>query len=157
MKSKLFVLLVGLFLLTVILFAATTETHTTAPASIDISTKPLFRKVVIADATDGDANDFTETLDSIYGYLDRIVIDSAGTDTDYDVILKDDHAVTLFSKLDCSSASEPYSYILSEVDDSGNAFPGIPVGGACTLELANIDDATATAITVTIYYVGYYQ
>ncbi len=103
------------------------------------------------------AHDFTETLVPIYGYLDRIVIDSAGTDTSYKVYLKDDHTITLFSKTDCSSATEPYSYILSEVDDGGNAFPGIPVGGACTLEVADIDDATATAITITLYYVGYYQ
>ena len=156
MKSKLLVF-IGLILIATILYgAATTEVHTTPPGA-SLPVHSVFRKVVIADAADGDANDFTETLVPIYGYLDRIVIDSAGTDTSYKVYLKDDHAITLFSKTDCSSATEPYSYILSETDTSSNAFPGIPVGGACTLEVADIDDETATAITVTIYYVGYYQ
>lgn len=156
MKSK-YIWVLGLFLLAAILYGATSETHTTAPGSMAVSVNPVYRKVVISDAADGDANDFTETLETIYGYLDRIVIDSNGTDTSYKVYLKDDHAITLFSKTDCSSASEPYSYILSEVDVDDNAFPGIPVGGACTLEVADIDDATADMITITVYYVGYYQ
>lgn len=157
LKFALF-LIVCICIVGVIVFGATqTETHTLAPGSMAATVKPAYRKVVIADSADGDANDFTETLVPIYGFLDRIVIDSAGTDTTYSVILKDDHAITLFTKADCSSATEPYSYILTEADVDGNVFPGIPVGGACTLEVANIDDATATAITVTIYYTGYYQ
>lgn len=157
-KAYLMFFVCAAFAVTALLYGATqTETHTLAPGSMAASVKPAYRKVVIADSADGDANDFTETLVTIYGFLDRIVIDSAGTDTTYSVILQDDHGITLFTKTDCSSASEPYSYILTEADVDGNVFPGIPVGGACTLEIANIDDATATAITVTIYYTGYYQ
>lgn len=160
MRYKLSIWFVGylLLLIAVILCGATIdETHTTAPGNIAVSVRPVYRKMVVSDAADGDANDFTETLESIYGYLDRIVIDSNGTDTDYDVTLLDEHEIELFTKTDCSSASEPYSYILSEVDVDDNAFPGIPVAGACKVVVADIDDASADAITITIYYVGYYQ
>jgi hypothetical protein len=102
-----------------------------------------------------DVNDVTATLSAIEGYLDGMVIDatlSGGDDTNFDVIIKDEHAVTLFSKTDLDSTNEPMRYALSEADLEGNEFVGIPVDGTPSITIAGCNDANMTNIAITLYY-----
>lgn len=106
--------------------------------------------------TDGDVNDFSTELDIGNAILNRIVIDSNGTDTSYKVYLYDTSTswndITLWSKTDLSTAADPYSYALSMADTDANDYCGIPVNGQLTVTLADGDDATLSGIEIFIYY-----
>jgi hypothetical protein len=100
----------------------------------------------------------------IYGYLERIVIESTGTDEAWGVTLKDAHGVSIFAKADLTSASVPYSYALSLADLAGNDFGAVPAHGPLTVETANVATtqevqsltltANATDGTFTLTYKG---
>lgn len=139
-------ILTGLFILVMVavLYAATTENH----YSKTIDSRPsVVRKVVVAS----DANEFTETLDEIYGYLERVVIDATGSDTDYSVTIKDEYAISIFAKTDCSTADGDYSYMLCETSTDSNHFSdGIPIAGTGSVVVAGANDLTS--LDVIIYY-----
>lgn len=126
-----------------LLYAATTETH----YSKTIDAQPsIIRKLVVAS----DANEFTETLNDIYGYLERVVIDATGTDTAYSVTIKDEYAVSLFAKTDCNTADGDYSYAISASDTGSTEFLGVPVAGTGSVVVTGANDLTS--LDVIIYY-----
>ena len=141
-----------ILLLSLIVWAVS-ESHHPDPARVSrhIDGDGKFSVVTITE-TGTPPGDFTETLDHIEGYIDSIVIDSTGTDTNYTITLTDENAVTIFSGANLTSASEPYRYAISEADTDGNDFRGARVSGTCSLTMADGDDASLTAITVKIYY-----
>lgn len=100
-----------------------------------------------------DRNDVNEVrLDSgpIYGHLQRIVIEAAGTDTAWGLSLTDDHGVTLFSKADLSSASVPYSYaLIYQGLDPNHWAIGIPSHGPMAVRTSNVA-ATKEVQTLTM-------
>ena len=108
-------------------------------------------KAVLFSETDGDVNDFSETT-PIYGTLQSISINTAGTDTSFKVYIKDPNGITAWSKTDCTSASDPYRYALTEANTATTHFRGIPMAGNVTVELADGDDATMTKIWIWLYY-----
>jgi len=57
---------------------------------------------------------------AIYGKLDRITINSTGTEHCWGVRLKDDINVPLFTKTDCNSSLIPYGYAITQPDGSGS-------------------------------------
>ena len=142
---------VGLIGICLILLFAFALRGATTDDSGSLHSQHAFRKLVISD-TDGAANDFTVDLPPIYGFMKRIVIDSNGTDLSYKVYLKDENAISIFSKTDCNSATEPHSYIISGVDTAGNYYGGVPMAGIGTLEMADGDDASMDSIIISIYY-----
>lgn len=145
--------LYALILVTVLagLLFGVTETHRYRGATGEQTSFKGFHKVTLYQEGTPPA-DATETLNDIYGVIDSIVIDAAGTDTTYGVILKDSTGNTLFTKTDCSTASDPYRFAVNEVSVDSKYFRGARVAGACTVELAGCDDSSMTSITVTIYY-----
>ena len=167
-KDKIIGIIAGIFVLAIIVVYGWAATATATYYTSQSGTSParrrdgadvcrrMFRKVIVADS-DGDANDFKVTLTSLYGYLERIVIDSNGEDKSYKVYFKDENAIAIFSKTDCNSLEEPYSYIISETDDSNNVFPGVPVAGDCTIEMVDGNDASMDDIKVSIYFAEYWQ
>ena len=94
---------------------------------------------------------------SFTGYVERIVIEASGTDTNFDVTLTDPHGVVLFTKLDCSTAADPYAFALYTDDLNGDPAHGVPINGALTVTTAGTEDATASAITVTVYGKEYWR
>ncbi|HIJ71774.1 MAG TPA: hypothetical protein HPP87_10490 [Planctomycetes bacterium] len=96
--------------------------------------------------------DATVSLGNIYGYVQRIVIDSTGTDTTFSISLTDNASYTIWTKANLTSASEPYSYVITMEDTSGNVFGGVPVTGDLSIVQANCDDASMSALTVYVYY-----
>jgi hypothetical protein len=140
---------VALFILLFFVIGASTTVN--KDPKLIAARHPGIRKLTVAD-TDGTVNDFTQTLPSLYGTFERIVIDSTGTDTSYKVYLRDENGIEIFSKTDCTSASEPYSFAISVVDTGSAYHPSVPVAGQCALELADGDDASLTAISIYLYY-----
>lgn len=128
------------------------ETHSGTGGS-NLSQKMTLGKVVVNQVTD--LNDFTETLDSFTGTLDRIVIDANGTDTDYSITLKDENAYTLFTKTDCNTSDGDYSYMLYQDDKEGNPWPNIPISGACSVVVADANGLDN--LNIVIYYHRYWQ
>ena len=98
-----------------------------------------------------DVNNATITCSKWQGYIDGIVIDSTGTDTSFKLYVKDEHAATIFSKEDLTSASEPYRFAISASDTGSTEFMGVPVNGAPQIQIADANDATLTNIVVTLY------
>ena len=91
-----------------------------------------------------DLNDLTFTSRYIEGILNRIVINSTGTETDWTVILKDDLGATLFTKADCNSVLDPYSYAITATDTAGNLYYGSIVSGPLTLEIKDVNSTPET-------------
>jgi len=98
---------------------------------------PITRTAVWSFGT-ADVGDQSLASDPLYGHVQRIVIESTGTDTAWGVTLTDAHGITLFTKADLSSASEPYSYAIHIDDLNGDPHWGVPVHGALTLATANV-------------------
>lgn len=165
-KDKIIGIIAGLFVLALVVvygWAATATYYTsqsgTSPArrrDVADVCRQMFRKVIVADS-DGDANDFTVTLTELYGYVDRIVIDSDGNDFSYKIYLYDENAIAIFSKTDCNSATEPNSYAIYEDDTEGNPWRGVPVAGDCTVTMADGDDDAMSDIKVTVYFREWWQ
>ena len=106
--------------------------------------------------TDGDVNDFT-TAEFVIGnaIIDRVVVDANGTDTSFKLYLYDCattyNDVTLWSKVDLTTASMPVSEAVVLSDGSGNHL-GCPVNGNLKITLADGDDATLDRLEMYIYY-----
>jgi len=132
---------------------AVTETHKNKESLLEGAGMSAFKKVTITQ-TGAPPADFTETLNDIYGVLESVVIDATGTDTDYDIVIKDENGAVIFNGDALTTATNPNRYALSEADNAGtpNYFRGVRVAGQCTVEMAGGDDASLTAITVIIYY-----
>ena len=116
------------------------------------------RKHVVITITDG-LDYLTEIPQLANTVIDRIVIDTLGTDTAFEVTLWDDTAdandpngVALFTKTDCTTASTPYNYTVVSTDTGGNLTRGIAAGSPVKLELEAWGDTTASEVTVVIYY-----
>lgn len=111
-----------------------------------------------------DMNGVTVTLDEIYGNIDRITIDSNGTELVYVISLADDDGFTFFTVTDLNSVEEPNSFAVYLDDKNGDPLYGVPVAGACTLTTSGIvenaelqtctPNAPADACNFTITYVG---
>lgn len=105
--------------------------------------------------TDGDVNDFDQTLSIGNAILDRVIVDANGTDTSFKLYIYDTSTTyndaTLWSKTDLTTASMPVSQAIVMSDGTGN-HPGVPVSGNLQLTLADGDDATLDRLEVFIYY-----
>lgn len=135
-------------------FAVSVTYYNRSSTEVPKTFRMTFDKATISDS-DGDVNDFSQIIDIAYGIIERITIDSNGTDTSYKVYLYDENNVAIFTKTDCSSASEPYNYAVSMSDTGSTEFLGIPVIGSFTVVLADADDATMDDIDITVYYKEY--
>jgi hypothetical protein len=111
-----------------------------------------------------DYGDRTVASDPVYGHVQRVVIESTGSETAWGVELKDAHGVSLFKKMDLSTALDPYSFAISMPDTLGTSFLGAPVHGPLTLLTTNVGydtevqtltaDAAAINGTFTLTYGG---
>ena len=145
-----------------IAYATVTETPTVGTKSLNrghyrnsASNFSMIGKVSIAfEATDLDST-VTEALDSFYGIVYRIVGDSSGTDTDYDVLLRDESDKTIFTKEGLTSASEPWGYAVYEDDTEGNPWAGVLVGGGMDLVITGA--AGLDGLTIHIYYLDFWK
>lgn len=63
------------------------------------------------------------------GLIEQIIIDSAGTDTSYTVYIIEtlDDVDYVHKTYTCSSAAEPYIYIVNSTDESSNTWAGLPM------------------------------
>lgn len=106
-----------------------------------------------------DANNFTATTRDVYGYLSSVVITANGNDAAFSVAVKDEHGFTVFNKADCSAASTPYRYAISEVDsvNSDLRAAAVAVAGALTVQVADANDGTTTEVNVYLYTREYWQ
>ena len=107
-------------------------------------------------------DDLTLTTGHVHGKILRIVCDSTGTDTSWGLILKDSLGIALFTKANCSSDSEPFSYAVSEYNTDSNSICNIPVSGALSIDVDDVAqtdeiqtctadvDADANSYTITI-------
>lgn len=102
------------------------------------------------DAPTDDVNDITQTVMAIYGYAERITIDQTGTDTVFEVTLKDENAITIFTKTDCNSEDGDYTYAIYEDGTDGTGFKGVPVSGAMVLYI--VDANGLSDLSVVVYY-----
>lgn len=110
---------------------------------------------LVVSLDDKDVGNQTISTNAIYGIVNRVVIDSNGTDTDWSVTLKDENAIALFTKTDCNSAEVPYGYAVYYDDTEGNPHYGIPICGVLQILTADVGsdaevqtlapDAAATA------------
>lgn len=128
---------------------ASTETHSTL-TRLSNATYETFGSVTLDFASD--VNDATVTLGRLQGYLDGVVIDSTGTDTSFKVYIKDEYDITIFSKVDCNSVTEPYRYALKTEAADANDYFGIPIDGTPKVQIADANDATLTNIAIKLYY-----
>ena len=94
-----------------------------------------------------DLADTSLATGNITAELDRIVINSTGTETDWDVTVADEDGVVLFTKTDCSSAGVPYGYAFAQADTSGAYFGDILISGPLTI---TVDDVSFTSEEQTI-------
>jgi len=85
-----------------------------------------------------DMSNLSVTTGYIHGKLLRIAYDSTGTDTDWDLELKDELGIVLFTKDGLSSASEPGHYPLIYDDLDSNSWNGIPVTGYLTVDIDSV-------------------
>ena len=164
MKNFKWMLAVLLPILFISLVYAVSETHTTGTRSLDYTNHKntaanysTLKKVTLTQ-TGAPPADFTETLDSIHGIVLRIVIDVTGTDGNYTITLADENGITIFTKANLDSdPSVDFSFAVFEDDTEGNPWAGVAVGGTMSLTMADGDDASLTAITVSIYYLDFWK
>ncbi len=147
---------------------ASGETETYYSQTIDAQTSMVKKIIVQWDKeTEGgtyvDMNGVTVALDEIYGYIERVTIDSNGTELAYTVSLLDSDGFTFFTD-DLNSVDEPHSFAVYLDDINGDPMYGVPVGGICSLTTDGIlqnaelqtctPDSAADANTFTITYNG---
>ncbi len=160
--KKLITLFVLLFV--ACLVYAASETHTTGTANVNSkhhqgtqTNYSMFKKITVTQTGTPPA-DFTEALDSICGIILRISIDVTGTDGDYTITLRDENDITIFTKANLDSdPTADFSYAVYEDDTEGNPWAGVAVAGVLDLIMADGDDASLTAITVSIYYLDFWK
>lgn len=94
----------------------------------------------------------TVSLDStMAGYLTRIVYWADGTDSAYTITVTDTSSCTLFTKADCTAVGDPYTYVTTILDTSGNSYGGIPFIGGLSVTLADANDGDTTAVNIRLY------
>lgn len=132
-------ILTGLLILLVATFLyASYETETYYSKTID-GQPSMVKKIIIQwvkEAEGGtyvDTNGCSVTLNEIYGYIDRVTVDSNGTELVYGVALADSDGYTIFTAAELNSVEEPNSFALHLDDQAGGAIYGTPVGGTLTL------------------------
>jgi len=135
---------------------AVTEVHTQGTGAAQRTYPKLMKASVTFTAVELDA-EVIETLNSIHGVVLRIVIDVTGTDEDYTVLLRDESDITIFTKANLDSyPSADFSYAIYENDSEGNPWLGIPVSGTIDLVVTDAEELALSAMTVHIYYIGYW-
>jgi hypothetical protein len=93
------------------------------------------------DANSADSNSVSKTSGVVYGKIDRITINSTGTDKKWGVRLKDSLGIPLFTKTDCNSLQVPYGYAVTQPDGRGSTYNyrGISVFGPLTCSISDVD------------------
>jgi len=95
-----------------------------------------------------DINTVSLTSDLIYGELNRITINSTGTEKAWGVKIEDDIGLTLFQKTDCNSVMIPYGYAITQKDniDSNCNYRNVTVFSTltCTVSDVNYDNEIQT-------------
>ena len=116
------------------------------------------QKHVVVTITDG-LDYLTEIPQLANTVIDRIVIDTLGTDTAFEITLWDETAdandpngVAVFTKADLTTVSTPYSYTIVSSDIDSAETRGVAVGYPVNLELDAWADTTASEVTVVVYY-----
>jgi len=144
-------LLIFVLLISAVLIGATI-TNTTPNLNLGAAVYPTPVRQSIA--FDNDVNDVTVALGTINGWIDEIVIDSTGTDTSYKVYILDENSIAVWSKVNCTSASEPYRLPVT-VTDGTNIFYGARVNGAVSIQIADCNDASMTDLDIYLYFRDY--
>lgn len=156
-KYSLIVVLLSLGI-AILAIAASTTTFTKTAGSYYGKKSVVDKFTVVVTPTAADPNSVSSTATSTnlyYCSLKRIIVAADGCDLDFDVILKDETGVAIFSKTDCNTALLPLSYALVTSDVGGVEYLGIPVAGALTVDTNNVDPNNLTNITITVYYEDY--
>jgi len=83
-------------------------------------------------------NNLTLTTGHVQGTVVRVGYDTTGTDTQWDLILKDPMGFAVFTKTDCTSATEPIAYTVYEDDTEGNPHRGVPFSGHLTIDIDDV-------------------
>ena len=141
-----------------IILAASTTTFVDTSNSYYGKKAVVNKLIVTITPTAADPNSVNSTATSTEPYfcvLERISIAADGCDLDFNVILKDENALTLFEKTDCNTVLLPLSYALVTSDVGGVEYYGIPVAGTLTVDTNDVDPNNLTSITVTVYYEDY--
>lgn len=99
--------------------------------------------------------DFSQSCPELqHVVLERIVIDTNGTDGNFDIYMYDDgssQALKIFDGEALNSTNEPFGYTLGEKVKGGTYFhKGIPVKGPCSVDM--VGDTGLDAITITVFY-----
>jgi hypothetical protein len=140
---------------------AATSSKTARPTG----SSPVTRAVVF-NTTVTDYGDMNIVSEPIYGFVERVVAEATGTETDFTLTLTDCHDVNLWSKTDCNSLAMPYSNAVTMADlaDANQYAVGVPVMGAMKLHIADVNyapeiqtlavDGNATVGTFTLSYGG---
>ncbi|MCJ7777642.1 MAG: hypothetical protein MUP16_04945 [Sedimentisphaerales bacterium] len=149
--------LIIVFIVSIALVALASSTTTfTKTAGSYYGRKSVVDKVaVVVTPTAADPNSINSTAtstDLYYCKLERISIAADGCDLDFDVILKDETGLAIFSKTDCNTALLPLSYALVQSDVSSAEYLGIPVAGVLTVDTNDVDPNNLTSVTITVYY-----
>jgi len=157
--KKLSLILASLFIFFVGLVIASSTTTFTKTAGSYYGKKSVVDKfTVVVTPTAADPNSVSSTATSTDPYfckLERISIAADGCDLDFNIILKDETGLAIFSKTDCNTALLPLSYTLVTSDVGGVEYLGIPVAGALTVDTNDVDPNNLTSITITVYYEDY--
>ena len=138
----------------IFVYAAATESHSNKKITA-FPESSIVKKVVVAADCDPCCDNFTEDLNSIYGYLERVAIDVTGDDTAFAIYIKDEYGITLWSKADLNATSGDVTYAITMASTDSNTFGHVPVAGTCSVEVAdaNTDGATeVTELNIIIYY-----
>lgn len=138
-----------LAIILVFVLAATVPAATVSFPARPTGSGPITRTAVWSFDRN-DAGDQSVVSDPIYGHIQRIVIETAGTDTAWGLSLTDAYGLTLFSKADLSSASDPYSYAIAYHGlDPNHWAVGVPSHGPLTVATENVA-ATQEVQTLTM-------
>lgn len=107
-------------------------------------------------------NNLTLTVGHVQGDVTRLGYDATGTDTQYDIVLKDALGFTIFTKTDCNTTLGDLSYTVFQDDTGGDPHRGVPVSGYLSLDIDDVAqqdevqtitakvDADAGTYTITI-------
>jgi len=143
---KKIILLTLILILGAVIYASTVTHPVSAP-----SAESYFSDIKSLKATfDADVNNVTIAVGKLYGSLERISIDSTGSDGSYKVYVNDSVGV-VWSKTDCNTANDPQSFPLTMTNGT-NVFKGIPITGAVSVQIADANDSSMTDLDIYLYY-----
>jgi len=156
--KKLLLISILILAIAVILSADSTTTFTKTAGSYYGKKSVIDKVTIVVTPTAADVNSKSSTAastDLYFCILERITIAADGCDLDFNVILKDETGLAIFSKTDCNTAELPLSYALVISDVGGVEYCGIPVAGILTVDTNDVDPNNLTSVTVTVYYEDY--